>query len=85
MTPLQRSVVISLLATVVLGTPAALPGPAKTAALFRVVPAVRRIIHRLRQLDIAPVWRQKNWTGSRGQGSCVHAASSSSPRRSSSS
>lgn len=74
MTPIQRSIIVSLLATVVFGMPAALPTPAKTAAVFRIGPAVRRIIHRLKLLDIPPVWRRKNWTGSRGQGSCVHAA-----------
>src|SRR5262249_40815274 len=42
--------------------------------LFRVTPAVRRIVSTLRQLDIAPQWRRKNWTGRHGQGSCVHAA-----------
>jgi hypothetical protein len=74
MTPLQRSIIVSLLATALLGAPGALPARLKAPALFRIAPAVRRIIGTLRQVDIRPVWRQKNWTGHRGQGSCVHAA-----------
>lgn len=74
MTPLQRSLIISLVASALLGTPGALLKPALVPKLFRVTPAVRRIVSTLRQLDIVPAWRKKNWTGRRGQGSCVHAA-----------
>jgi hypothetical protein len=39
-----------------------------------VTPAVRRIVRDVRLLDIPLAYRRKNWTGNRGQGSCVHAA-----------
>jgi len=75
MTPLQRALLYSLLTTGIAAV-AAPPGPAAppAATLLHVAPAVRRIVRTLRLIDIPPVWRRQNWTGDRGQGSCVHAA-----------
>jgi hypothetical protein len=50
------------------------PVGAVTPRLIRIPPAVRRIIRDVRLLNIPTAYRRKNWTGSRGQGSCVHAA-----------
>jgi hypothetical protein len=74
MTPLQRSLIFSFFTAALLGLPGASAKPIIATRLFRVAPAVRRIVGTLRQLDIPRAWRQKNWTGHRGQGSCVHAA-----------
>jgi hypothetical protein len=74
MTPLQRALILSLVTSGIAAVaelgPAAPPG----ATLLHVAPAVRRIVRTLRQIDIPPAWRRRNWTGDRGQGSCVHAA-----------
>ncbi|MGE5194069.1 MAG: hypothetical protein ACM3U2_16360 [Deltaproteobacteria bacterium] len=75
MTPVQRALLLSLLTSGIAAV-AAPPGPAAppAATLLHVAPAVRRIIRTLRQIDIPPAWRRRNWIGDRGQGSCVHAA-----------
>ena len=75
MTPLQRALLLALLTSGI----AAVAGPRGPAAppaatLLHVAPAVRRIIQTLREIDIPPAWRRRNWIGDRGQGSCVHAA-----------
>ena len=74
MTPLQRMLILSL----VTATVSAVPGPAPIApigaTLFHVTPSVRRIVRDVRLLDIPLAYRRKNWTGNRGQVSCVHAA-----------
>jgi hypothetical protein len=71
MTPLQRSLLFAVATAFLpaLAVPAAAP-----AVVFRVGPAVRELIAGLRKIDIPPAWRRANWTGPRGQGSCVHAA-----------
>lgn len=57
---------------------ALLPGlavhPATAPTVFRVPPGVRAIVSGLRRVDLPQGWRYRNWTGPRGQGSCVHAA-----------
>lgn len=49
-------------------------GPPSLGTVIHISAEVRRIIGRLRQLDIPNVYRRANWTGRRGQGSCVHAS-----------
>lgn len=48
--------------------------PASLATVIHISAEVRRIIGRLRQIDIPLTYRRANWTGKRGQGSCVHAS-----------
>lgn len=72
MTPAQRSLVFSLLVALLASVPA---GPAVLpAAVFRITPAVQRVLAKLRLIEIPRGRRHKNWTGRLGQGSCVHAA-----------
>ena len=74
MTPLQRALILSLVTAMLSAVPALAPVAPAGARLLRVTPAVRRIVAGLRLLDLPLAWRRKNWTGNRGQGSCVHAA-----------
>jgi len=76
MTPLQRALIFSVLTSLISAAAPAAPGalvPAAPAA-FRVPAAVLRLVRGTRRIDIPPQWRRRNWTGNRGQGSCVHAA-----------
>lgn len=72
MTPLQRSIVLAAF-TALCPALAAL-SPAAPEVLFRITPGVRALLGNLRKIDLPPAWRRANWTGPRGQGSCVHAA-----------
>jgi hypothetical protein len=74
MTPLQRMLLLSLVTATVSAVPGLAPVAPVGATLLRVTPAVRRIVRDVRLLDIPLAYRRKNWTGNRGQGSCVHAA-----------
>jgi len=74
MTPLQRALLLSLATATISAVPALAPLAPAGAGLIRITPAVRRIVRDLRLLDLPLAFRRKNWTGNRGQGSCVHAA-----------
>jgi hypothetical protein len=74
MTPFQRALLLSLVTAVVSAAPALAPVAPAGARILRIAPAVRRIVAGLRILDLPVTWRRKNWIGTRGQGSCVHAA-----------
>lgn len=71
---ISRHVFAALLTAAVAVVPALAPVAPAAATVWRVAPAVRQIIHTLRQIDIPSAYRRKNWTGDRGEGSCVHAA-----------
>ena len=72
--PLQRALLLALVTAALSAVPILAPVAPAVTTHFRVSPAVRRIVRDLRRLDIPLIWRRKNWTGNRGQGSCVHAA-----------
>ena len=74
MTPLQRMLLLSLVTATVSAVPGLAPIAPVGATLLRVTPSVRRIVRDVRLLDLPLAYRRKNWTGNRGQGSCVHAA-----------
>ncbi len=74
MTPLQRALFLSLVTAAITAVPTLAPVAPAGARMLRISPAVRRIVRNLRLIDIPSAWRRKNWTGDRGQGSCVHAA-----------
>jgi hypothetical protein len=74
MTPFQRMLLLSLVTATVGAVPGLALAPAAGTTLLRVTPAVRRIVRDIRLLNIPLAYRRKNWTGNRGQGSCVHAA-----------
>lgn len=71
---IYRGAIVALATGACAALASALPVAPAGAALFRVTPAVVRIIRTLREIDIPSACRRQNWTGSRGQGSCVHAA-----------
>lgn len=54
--------------------PALGPAAPVAAIVFRVGPTVREIVGRLHRVDLPARRRNSNWTGRRGEGSCVHAS-----------
>lgn len=76
MIPLARlaPLVIALALPALPALAPAAPALPIAAAVLKVTPQVRRIIRDLRLIDIPREWRGRNWTGRRGQGSCVHAS-----------
>ncbi|MBI3866819.1 MAG: hypothetical protein HY290_33485 [Planctomycetia bacterium] len=70
----RQTVVLAVLATATAALPGLAPAAPAVGTVIHISAGVRRIIHRLRQLDIPLSYRRSNWIGRRGQGSCVHAS-----------
>lgn len=72
---LLRSVGLLLLVTAIAPLlPPLIPVAPAVGGLFHVTPPVRAILRNLRRIDLPRGWREANWTGRLGQGSCVHAS-----------
>lgn len=70
----RKSVLLALLATLLAGMPTLAAQPPALGTVIRISAEVRRIIGRLRLIEIPLSYRRTNWIGRRGQGSCVHAS-----------
>ncbi|MGQ0636458.1 MAG: hypothetical protein ACT4QC_17740 [Planctomycetaceae bacterium] len=69
-----RRRLLSIAAAAVLG---AIPLSAQEVAVgtaFQIPPAVRALVGGLLRIELPAAHRRHNWTGPKGQGSCVHAA-----------
>jgi hypothetical protein len=71
---LRRTILVALLAALTSLLPGLMPTAPSLGTVIHVTAAVRRILHTLRLIDIPQQHRRTNWTGRRGQGSCVHAS-----------
>lgn len=71
---IRKSVLFALLASLLTALPGVSAQPPTLGTVIRISAEVRRIIAKLRQIDIPLSYRRTNWIGPRGQGSCVHAS-----------
>jgi hypothetical protein len=74
MSTLRKTLLVTIASALLGALPAAGPLVPAAAAVYRVSPAVLRIVRTLHRMDIPDRWRCRNWIGHRGEGSCVHAS-----------
>jgi hypothetical protein len=74
MSTIRKALLVTMISALLGALPAAAPLAPAAATVFRVSPAVLRIVRALHRVDLPDRWRCRNWTGPRGEGSCVHAS-----------
>jgi hypothetical protein len=70
----RKTILFVLTSVATAAAPGLAPAIPLAGAVIRVSPAVREIVGRLRRIEVPSRFRQRNWTGRRGEGSCVHAS-----------